>query len=44
MQINKIVGQDYIEMNFSTSKALFYPENCEAKQLRENIETKLKID
>ena len=31
-------------MNFSTSKALFYPENSEVKQLRENIETKLKID
>ena len=26
MQINKIVDQDYIEMNFNTSKALFYPE------------------
>ena len=41
MQINKIVDQNYIEIDFNTYKTLFYPANSEAKQLRENIETKL---
>ena len=41
MEINKIVDQNYIEIDFNTYKTLFYPANSEAKQLRENIETKL---
>ena len=31
-----------IEIDFITNKTLFYPENSEAKQLRENFVTKLK--
>ena len=37
-----LVEQDCIEINFNTYRTLFYPESIESKQLRENINEKLK--